>query len=197
MKDRDAILGGLYQEYRYVLSRVSDERINPLSAQRLLWIMLNPSTADAQYDDPTIRRCVSFSRHWGFGAMRVVNLYAYRSTEPKVLKKSLADWRENVARGNLGAFNPIGPSNDNYIADMGRWSGEVCLAWGSHAEPERVTAVMKVLDTVQTSDRIFFLNLTKSGQPVHPLYQALATPRRYINIGEELPSEAWAKVTNG
>lgn len=182
MKDRDAIMGGRDEEFRYVLSRHADERINPMMAQRLLWIMLNPSTADAKYDDATIRKCMSFSKHWGFGLMRVVNLYAFRATDPKDLKKS--------------GFQ-IGPSNDNYIKDMGRWSGEVCLAWGAHAEPARAAQVMKVLDAVQTADRIFYLNLTASGMPVHPLYQKLSTPRQYIGNNEALPSEAWEKMNRG
>lgn len=175
MKDRDAILGGPGQIYRYALSRVSDERINTGMAQRLLWVMLNPSTADSQYDDATIRKCMSFARHWGFGVMRVVNLYAYRATDPKELRRKIEEYKTH------GLVDPIGPSNDNYIKDMGRWSHEVCVAWGANAEWDRAQQVYSILADVTTADRVFMLGKTKGEQPVHPLYQKLVTPRIYIN----------------
>lgn len=70
------------EKYRYQLSRCWDE-----TKPRILFIMLNPSTADANIDDPTIRRVISFAKSWGYGGVYVGNLFAFRSTDPKGLKQ--------------------------------------------------------------------------------------------------------------
>src|SRR5262245_19133112 len=81
--------------YRYWLTRTWDN-----SLRRVCWVMLNPSTADAEQDDPTIRRCVGFARSWGAGGIIVVNLFAFRASDPKAL---------------LRAADPVGPDNDGHI----------------------------------------------------------------------------------
>ena len=78
--------------------------------------MLNPSTADAERDDPTIRRCIGFSRAWGFGGAEMVNLFALRSTDPGRLRE---------------AADPVGPGNVAHIADAARGATQVIAAWGA------------------------------------------------------------------
>ena len=138
--------------YRYLLTRTWDATLHPLC-----WVMLNPSTADASVDDPTIRRCVAFSRGFGFGGLKVVNLYALRSTDPKAL------WR---------AGDPVGPENDRHILD--ETAGEfVVAAWGANAKPARVKVVMDLIGSWALS--IDCLGVTNGGQPKHPLFLAGTT----------------------
>lgn len=121
------------------------------------FIMLNPSTADAAVDDPTIRRCVGFARAWGLGGIHVVNLYALRSTDPKGL------WVDP---------DPVGPENDDFLARafaQARASrSPVVGAWGANARSERVERVLELARTVDVS--IQALAVTGKGQPRHPLY---------------------------
>src|SRR5262245_38555366 len=88
------------RKYRYSLTRIWDaERPN------VMFVGLNPSTADDQVDDPTVRRCIGFARKWRFGGMIIVNLFAYRSTDPNRLQEIL---------------DPVGPENDEHIAATAR-----------------------------------------------------------------------------
>src|SRR4029079_19593153 len=98
--------------YRYRLTRVWDE-----SRPAVCWVMLNPSTADAVKDDPTIRRGSSFSWSWGAGGLVVVNLFAFRATNPADL---------------LDAPDPVGPENDAHVRDAAKGAGLVMAAWGVH-----------------------------------------------------------------
>lgn len=121
------------------------------------FIMLNPSTADADVDDPTIRRCVGFARALGCAGIVVVNLYAFRATKPADL------WR---------AEDPVGPDADHYlrgVADRARRSGAPLIAaWGSNARVERVA---QVLDLVTERGAVLTaLGVTKDDVPRHPLY---------------------------
>jgi hypothetical protein len=120
------------------------------------FVMLNPSTADATVDDPTIRRCVGFAKAWGYGAVHVLNLFAYRATDPKELTR-VAD--------------PIGPENDTYLARHGVDSGLMVAAWGSHkmARPRAYDLTRRL------HARWHCLGTTKDGSPRHPLYVAAAT----------------------
>lgn len=136
--------------YRYALSRVWGD-----TAHRCLFVMLNPSTADAEQDDPTIRRCIGFARDWGFGALDVANLFAWRSRDPKALC-SLED--------------PIGPENDEWIRKLASRAGIVVCAWGNHgALGRRGEAVVKIL--LAQGRRPQCLDRTSTGEPTHPLYQ--------------------------
>lgn len=145
--------------YRYRL----DRRWN--SGARVAWIMLNPSTADAEQDDATIRRIRGFSQGWGFGALTVVNLYAWRATDPADL------WT---------APDPIGPDNDRHIAEVCATS-HVIAAWGAHARPDRIAAVL----ALPGMDGLRALAVTKTGQPRqprHPLYlRGDLTPQEWRN----------------
>lgn len=135
--------------YRYALWRDWDASLG-----RVCWVMLNPSTADAEEDDPTIRRCVNFSAAWGYGGIVVVNLYAFRATRPHEM---------------LAEMDPVGPANDETIIevlDSGLTKLVVC-AWGNHAPRERADAVVALLRRRVTPHALRF---TKSGAPQHPLY---------------------------
>ena len=138
-------------KYRYTLWRNFVE--HPTSI--CLWVMLNPSTATEEVDDPTIRRCQRFSRAWGHDACRVVNIFAYRSTDPAVLS-TLDD--------------PVGPHNDLWIATEAMTASRVVCAWGIHGalneRSRHVRAILRARDVKCES-----LGFTKSGEPLHPLYR--------------------------
>jgi hypothetical protein len=125
---------------------------------RLLWVMLNPSTADARLDDPTIAACIAFAKALGYGGIEVVNLYAFRATDPKALKR---------------AGYPIGPDNDLTIRAMARAiyaeHGMLIAGWGAHAQEERADAVREMLQMVID---VHVLHLNGGGSPKHPLYIA-------------------------
>lgn len=136
--------------YRYALWRDWD-----VAKGRVCWIMLNPSTADAEEDDPTIRRCMGFARAWGYGGIVVVNLFAFRATKP-------ADM--------LYADDPVGPDNDATIREAlnsGLTAMHVC-AWGQNAPRDREAEVVKLIRDYGYVPHA--LRLTKSGHPGHPLY---------------------------
>ena len=140
------------RRYRYVLWRGWNP---PLPAA--IWVMLNPSTADESTDDPTIRRCLGFSRAWGCGEMQVINLYALRATDPRKL------WESS---------DPVGPLNDYHTTRLLRSAAEfgwpVIAAWGANARAERVKQFLAIADA--HGCRIHSLGLTKGGAPRHPLY---------------------------
>lgn len=131
--------------YRYRLDRVWNDAL-PTAA----FIMLNPSTADGLTDDPTIRRCRTFAKAWGCGSLTVVNLYAWRATDPRQL------WT---------AGNPVGPGNNRHLTEAAEYAPLVA-AWGANARPGRIAEVL-ALPGMQAMTA---LALTKSGQPRHPLY---------------------------
>lgn len=119
----------------------------------LLFIMLNPSTADAEVDDATIRRCVKFAQAHGFGELEVVNLFAYRATDPKDLRH---------------AGYPVGPENDEHIRAAVLDAAAVCLAWGVNvAGLERPQIVLTMLRAMGV--KLQCLRITRSGYPQHPL----------------------------
>ena len=134
-------------KYRYLLSRKWSDR---LAIRRIMWIMLNPSTADALKDDPTIRRCIQFSRDWGFDEMRVCNLYAYRATKPKDLPSS---WPER-----------FGPENGVFLWNTSHACATIVCAWGVNGK--RLTAPVDLDPT----KKLWCLGKTKGGYPKHPLY---------------------------
>ncbi len=115
--------------------------------------MLNPSTADAAADDPTIRRCIGFARAWGFGALEVVNLFAYRATRPADL---------------FAADDPVGPRNDRFVRAAARSAAMVVAAWGVHGTRRGRDA--DVLATLRILGSVHCLGTTKRGQPRHPLF---------------------------
>jgi hypothetical protein len=149
--------------YRYDLTRIW-QPAQPLAA----FIMLNPSTADAFVEDPTIRRCLGYARRWGAGGVLVLNAFALRSTNPAALRI---------------APDPVGPGNDTIIGlhfspDAPYKIGPTIVAWGVHATlNSRDRQVLGLLRSYRV--RPMALGVTKAGHPRHPLYlrrDAVAEP---------------------
>jgi hypothetical protein len=135
-------------QFRYILRRSWD-----ISRPALGFIMLNPSTADADQDDPTIRKCVGFAERLGFGAIVVTNLFAHRATDPANLKR---------------AGYPRGPENDEWIRKGMREASQVVCAWGSNARGlVRPAEVLLILSGHRVKRQA--LALTDDGIPRHPL----------------------------
>jgi len=134
------------RKYRYALSRTWNGK-----KKTILFIGLNPSTADEKIDDPTIRRCINYAQNWGYGSLLMVNLFAYRATLPSELK--------NVK-------NPIGNDNDLHILELSKKADLTVAAWGNEGFLlNRDKVVKKILPNLMC------LKINKSGQPAHPLYQ--------------------------
>lgn len=122
------------------------------------WIALNPSTADAEIDDATSRRFRSFSMRDGYGSYEVVNLDAFRATDPRALRTAL---RSGV--------DVVGERNDVAIGDMVERTAAVVLAWGGNGH-HRLSRVLDVLSMVERSGKpLLSLGYTRDGHPVHPL----------------------------
>lgn len=148
--------------YRYVLTRGAPD------AARVLWVMLNPSTADATRDDPTIRRCRGFAREWSCQAIAVVNLFAWRATDPRDLTAALAD-----------GHNIVGPDNARHIAAAARaeTTQRIVVGWGvAHRRArERGLDVHAMLRRARPDIEVECLGMTNDGSPRHPLYVARET----------------------
>lgn len=141
--------------YRYTLGRRWS-----VDGEHIVWIMLNPSQADETNDDATIRRCMSFSRIWGYGGLIVVNLYALCATNPRQL---------------LSVADPVGPDNDCHVAEVlfPARRRTVIAAWGANPLAQaRARVVLSI-----TRRDIDCLGLTGTGHPRHPLYVPATQPR--------------------
>lgn len=136
-------------KYRYSLWRVWEPK-----KAIVCFLMLNPSTADCIKNDPTVERCERRARMMGFGGMFVVNVFAYRATDPQVMRAQK---------------DPVGPDNDKNILQHARAASLVICAWGNHGEfKDRYTQVLGMLRT--NGIKLHHLGLTKAQQPRHPLY---------------------------
>ena len=147
----DALSEAVYsdcEQYRYLLTRRWGD------GPRALFIMLNPSTATEMQNYPTVERCERRARALGYGAFRVTNIFAFRATDPRVMR---------------AASDPVGPDNDAAILDSLPWADTVLCAWGNHGlhldRGAQVTALLR-----QSGAPLFHLGLTGHGQPRHPLY---------------------------
>lgn len=131
--------------YRYELRKIWQPKNG-----WVCWIMLNPSTADANIEDPTIRRCMGFAEKWGYGGITVGNIFAYRATNPKDM---------------LAADDPIGPENNSYLKSLSEEAALTVCAWGNLGTyGGRYHGILKFFSNPH------HLGLTTSGQPKHPLY---------------------------
>lgn len=130
--------------YRYTLWRTWGP------GETCMFVGLNPSTADATVDDPTIRRCIGFAQSWGYGGLMMTNLFAWRATDP---------------RDMLAAEDPVGPGNDQILRCAHMSAAITVAAWGVHgAHQGRDTHVRAMFR------HLYYLRLTKGGHPGHPLY---------------------------
>lgn len=137
------------ERYRYSLTRRWSD------GPQVAFVGLNPSTADASLDDPTIRRCVRFAQDWDFGALVMVNLYAWRATQPNELR---------------GAQHPEGVRNNAALRRAFTRSQQVILAWGVHGARDGRAGAFLDLWTPTFGEKFYHLGLTKAGHPKHPLY---------------------------
>lgn len=136
------------ERYRYLLTRSWGR------GPKALFVMLNPSTATEVQNDPTVERCQRRAVALGYGAFRVTNIFAFRATDPKVMR---------------AAADPIGPANDAAILESLSWADTVLCAWGNHGlHLDRGAAVTTLLR--QAGVPLFHLGLTGQAQPRHPLY---------------------------
>lgn len=141
------------RRYRYRLTRWLN-----INAPLCTFVMLNPSTATEEQDDPTIRRCIGFARHFGCGRLIVANIFAWRATKPEDMK---------------AAADPIGPENDAHLERIARETaesgGKLICAWGAHGKfKDRDRAVMAMLATLPIEP--MSLGETAAYFPRHPLY---------------------------
>jgi len=136
------------ERYRYLLTRAWG------TGAKVLFVMLNPSTATEAQNDPTVERCERRARRLGFAAFRVANIFAFRATDPKVMR----------ARPD-----PVGPGNDQAILLSLPWADQVICGWGDHGlhlgRGRQVEALLR-----HTGTPLFHLGLTARVQPRHPLY---------------------------
>lgn len=127
-----------------------------------MFIGLNPSTADETENDPTIRRCIDYAQRWGYGGIYVTNLFAYRATDPTVMK---------------AASDPIGPLNDQWIEKLVPYAELLVAIWGNHGRlHNRSDQIRNLLLGMKC------LRMNKGGEPAHPLYQpksAIPVPLSY------------------
>ena len=151
------------RSYRWWLTRIWDH-----SADLLVFIMLNPSTADASTDDPTIRRCVGFARRLGHGGICVVNLYVFRATSPRRL---------------AGASDPVGSQTDFWLTYAAARARKVVCAWGANAKFRR-GRTGDVLKLLRGHPSLMCLGRTKDGQPRHPLYVRADQPLMEYDVAQ-------------
>lgn len=150
--------------YRYVLMRTKEDSLNLFETvedaekqgKTINFLMLNPSTADDTKDDPTVAKCMKWAWNWGYDQLVVTNIFAFRATDPAELYQT--------------PKNPIGDGNDYFLQIVAAQSKTVVCAWGTHGKyMDRGNYVLeKVLKPLKID--LFFLGLTKDGQPKHPLY---------------------------
>jgi hypothetical protein len=137
------------ERYRYSLTRVWDD-----AGRKVLFVMLNPSTATEVQNDPTVERCERRARTLGFGAFRVANIFAWRDTDPKNMR---------------AASDPVGPENDATLLQGAAWADQIIAAWGTHgAHRDRSAEVAALLKGCEVP--LAHLGLSKAGHPKHPLY---------------------------
>jgi hypothetical protein len=149
-------------KYRYELRRVLSD--TPEKPGTVVWVLCNPSTADAEKDDPTVRKCRGFTRAWGYGQFMIVNAYAFRATNPKAL---------------LSAEDPFGPCNLSYLQGAFAEAGEGLLVFGwGGALPKllRIGGLRARALAEQCGVIPWSLGTTIDRQPRHPLMLAYTTP---------------------
>ena len=142
--------------YRYTLGRKWES-----GKGKVCFVLLNPSTADAELDDQTLRKGVGFAKQWDFGSLVFVNLFAFRATKPKDMRS---------------AEHPVGPDNDAHIQIETGEADMVVLAWGTNGGHRGRDKEVAGNLLVGCPGKLRHLGLTKGGHPRHPLMLSYATP---------------------
>ena len=138
------------RRYRFSLRRTWDA-----TRPSALFVMMNPSTADIDVDDPTVAKCGRFARFWGYGRLEVGNVCAYRATDKMAL---------------LGVDDPVGEGNISSIIEMAQQAGVTVVAHGQLPKGLQIHAETVCAALRATGVRLHVLRLSKNGTPVHPLY---------------------------
>ena len=133
--------------HRYALWRTWD-KLKGIT----MFIGLNPSTADEVKNDPTVSRCINYAKRWDYGGMIMSNIFAYRATDPKVMKN---------------AEEPVGPENNQWLLKLAKEANLIVAVWGNHGEfMARGKAVISLFGGIE----LHCLAINKTGHPKHPLY---------------------------
>ena len=141
------------EAYRYSLTRVWQK-----DGRKVMFVMLNPSTADEMRNDPTVERCERRARVLGYGGFRVTNIFAFRATDPRDMRRAAA---------------PVGALNNAAIKEGADWADDIIAAWGVHGEhQDQGPRIARLLAKYETP--VYHLGLTKAGHPRHPLYVSYA-----------------------
>lgn len=144
--------------WRYVLLRCWGSADRP----RVAFVALNPSTADERNDDPTVRRMIGFAQDWGYGGLYVLNLFAYRATDPQEMK---------------AARDPVGPDNDEFLRSYHKLAARTVAAWGNHGRFKMRGALVA---SMLGPGSLWCFGKTGKKQPQHPLYMRKDCPlQRY------------------
>jgi hypothetical protein len=133
------------RKHRYTLWRTWDTK-----KPYVMFIGLNPSTADEVSDDNTVRRCINYAKDWGYGALCMTNIFAYRATDPKVMKAQ---------------EDPVGEENDKSLIECAKDAGVIIAAWGTHG-----SYLGRNDEVIRLLGKLYCLKKTKDGHPGHPLY---------------------------
>jgi hypothetical protein len=141
---KDAVLSRC-RKYRYALWRIWDDSKPPV-----MFIGLNPSTADETADDPTLVRCANYAKAWGYGGVCMANLFAYRATRPEDM---------------MACRDPIGPGNDVWLSKLAKEAGIVVAAWGNGGGHLNRSSLIR-----DRLSGLHYIKMNKSGEPAHPLY---------------------------
>ena len=151
------------EKYRYALWRLN---VEDTGKNRCVFIMLNPSTADHKTDDPSVAKCRKYAELWGYKNVYVVNLFAWRATDPEAMKKVL---------------EPIGKENDRLILETCRDAGRVVAAWSNHATHfNRSDQVRRLLR--DAGIKVHALKVNVTGEPAHPLYLSLSLKPKVFEL---------------
>lgn len=146
---REAVLDG---NYRYSLIREWDE-LNP---KRIVFVLLNPSTADDKGDDQTTKVCIEFAKRWGYGSLQIVNLFAFRATDPTDLKK-VKDYNKMV-----------GEHNHSYLHNALQDADKIVVAWGKHGKIQK-RYIDESLKVLFSNFHLYCFREIANNQPKHPL----------------------------
>ena len=147
--------------YRYAVWRCWN-----LELPGILFVGLNPSTANATLDDPTLRRCIDYAHRWGYGSVYIANLFAFRTTSPARLRH---------------AVDPVGYRNNMWIRRLIKQTSKVLVAWGNGGSyRDRSEEVLKMIPEP------YCLKINRSGQPAHPLYLPKSLTPKHFNRADLL-----------